>query len=199
MIYVGQHQTEDLNDGYMGSGIRIVRAIEKYGIENFEKTILFECKSKAEMNAKEVEIVNEDFISRDDVYNVIVGGENGSWEKIHQQGLHHLGGVNAMKKLSKNGLTPFTKFLKSLTPEEYVQYWKDHSTIKSFRCDWTGRKHNEETKKKIGLANSISQAGSRNSQYGKMWICNDLTRESRSILKTDPIPDGWRRGRICKK
>ena len=52
MIYVGKHQTEDLNDGYMGSGIRIVRAIEKYGVENLEKTILFECSSVEEMNAK---------------------------------------------------------------------------------------------------------------------------------------------------
>ena len=67
----------------MGSGIRIKRAIEKYGIKNFEKTILFECSSVEEMNSKEAEIVNEDFIARDDVYNVIVGGENGSWQKIH--------------------------------------------------------------------------------------------------------------------
>lgn len=61
----------------MGSGIRIKRAIEKYGIENFEKTILFECSSEIEMNAKEAEIVNEDFIARDDVYNIELGGKGG--------------------------------------------------------------------------------------------------------------------------
>lgn len=34
--------------------------------------------------------------------------------------------------------------------------------------------------------------------YGKMWICNDETHESKSILKTDPIPEGWKKGRFCK-
>ena len=66
----------------MGSGIRIVRAIKKYGVENFEKTILFECTSVEEMNAKEAEIVNEDFIARDDVYNINVGGA-GSWDYLN--------------------------------------------------------------------------------------------------------------------
>lgn len=82
MIYIGQHQTENVDDGYMGSGIRIRRAIEKYGLENFEKTILFECKSEEEMNAKEAEIVNEDFIARDDVYNICLGGMDGSWKSL---------------------------------------------------------------------------------------------------------------------
>ena len=33
IIYIGQHQTENVNDGYMGSGPRIRRAIEKYGLD----------------------------------------------------------------------------------------------------------------------------------------------------------------------
>lgn len=28
--YIGQHGTEDLNDGYMGSGVKLQRAIAKY-------------------------------------------------------------------------------------------------------------------------------------------------------------------------
>ena len=50
-IYIGQHQTYDLNDGYLGSGILLRRAIEKYGEENFKREILFECSSVEEMNA----------------------------------------------------------------------------------------------------------------------------------------------------
>ena len=83
MIYIGKYMTNDKDDDYMGSGIRIRRAIEKYGIENFEKTILFECESADEMNAKEAEIVNEDFIARDDVYNIKLGGDGG-WDEINR-------------------------------------------------------------------------------------------------------------------
>lgn len=39
-IYVGQHKTEILEDGYLGSGKLIRRAVEKYGKENFEREIL---------------------------------------------------------------------------------------------------------------------------------------------------------------
>ena len=38
--YVGSHGTDNLNDGYLGSGIAITRAIEQYGSQNFSKVIL---------------------------------------------------------------------------------------------------------------------------------------------------------------
>jgi hypothetical protein len=40
-IYIGKHITKDKNDDYMGSGKLITRAIEKYGLENFKKEIIF--------------------------------------------------------------------------------------------------------------------------------------------------------------
>ncbi len=43
---------------------------------------------------------------------------------------------------------------------------------------------------------SESQQGDKNSQYGSMWIYSTELRESKKILKTDKIPEGWNKGRI---
>ena len=58
MYYIGAHKTNDINDGYMGSGKYIKLAIEYYGIENFDKKILFNFSTEDEMWEKEKELVN---------------------------------------------------------------------------------------------------------------------------------------------
>ena len=74
--YRGAHYgTPD--DDYMGSGKAIRAAIKKYGRMNFTKTILCECESEDLMYAKECELVNPEFVSRNDTYNIRLGGQGG--------------------------------------------------------------------------------------------------------------------------
>ncbi|MCK9529466.1 MAG: GIY-YIG nuclease family protein [Gammaproteobacteria bacterium] len=56
-FYIGAHSTKNLDDGYMGSGKRIRYAIEKYGIDNFNKEILRFYNTKVEMYLAEKELV----------------------------------------------------------------------------------------------------------------------------------------------
>ena len=73
-IYIGQHATKKLDDGYYGSGTRITEAIANEGRESFSKEIIHIFTSKEEMIQKEKEIVDIEFISREDTYNIIPGG-----------------------------------------------------------------------------------------------------------------------------
>ena len=83
MIYIGKHVTTNIDDEYFGSGTYIKAAQNKHGLQHFKKEILFELQNEDEMNLLERLVVNEEFIKRDDVYNMIVGSYNlTEYEKI---------------------------------------------------------------------------------------------------------------------
>lgn len=77
-FYIGAHSTEILEDGYLGSGKYLKRAVLKYGRENFAREILFVYSDKEQMYSKEREIVTEDFILTNNVYNLKLGGSGGN-------------------------------------------------------------------------------------------------------------------------
>jgi hypothetical protein len=76
-IYIGCHQTNNLDDGYMGSGKYIQRAYIKHGIENFTKEILDFYPDIKTMFDAEAKIVNRDFIKENSNYNLAEGGKGG--------------------------------------------------------------------------------------------------------------------------
>lgn len=90
-IYVGFHKTEDIYDDYMGSGKLIKEAITEFGVQNFKKDIIAIFDNKDDAEALEAEIVNKDFVLRDDTYNLSIGGNvcilygenNGFYGKHH--------------------------------------------------------------------------------------------------------------------
>ena len=57
-IYIGLHSTDNLDDGYLGSGVFLKQAIKKYGYQNFKKEILYIFDNKKDMIEKEKEIVS---------------------------------------------------------------------------------------------------------------------------------------------
>jgi hypothetical protein len=74
-IYIGVHETYNINDRYLGSGKIIKQAIKKYGKHNFTKEILKIFKTRGEAFEYERALVDAEFITRSDVYNITEGGE----------------------------------------------------------------------------------------------------------------------------
>jgi group I intron endonuclease len=67
-FYIGSHKTQDLNDGYFGSGIYLNRSIKKYGIDKFTKEIIEFCNTEDQLRKRETEIL--DTIRNDNTYNL---------------------------------------------------------------------------------------------------------------------------------
>jgi len=76
--YIGMHSTSRIDDGYMGSGILIKKAIKHHGIENFKKEVLLFCKNKKDMSIQERKIINKDIVKDPNSYNLITGGKRRS-------------------------------------------------------------------------------------------------------------------------
>lgn len=92
MIYVGVHRTENLSDGYMGSGLLLVEARRQYGPDAFTKKILKVFDNADDMFNMEAEIVDQDFIRSKQTYNLMKGGPGGPKEaretKYYKSGEH---------------------------------------------------------------------------------------------------------------
>lgn len=203
-IYIGSHKTGDLNDEYMGSGLMLNRAFQKYGIENFDKQTLFIFDTADEMYKKENELVNEDFIQRKDTYNLKIGG-NGGWDYINNSGKNLYGKNGQIGYGGENLNIARTNFVERLkTDIDFKNQFRQKISkgMKKFYKEnpnpFAGRTHTEETKRKIGKANSINQQGSRNSQYGKCWVSDLETQKSFSVKKEQLetyLTSGFVRGR----
>ena len=52
-IYIGQHTTENIDDGYLGSGVILQKAFKKYGKENFTREIIALADTQEDLNHAE--------------------------------------------------------------------------------------------------------------------------------------------------
>lgn len=182
-IYIGCHKTKDINDNYMGSGTRIKMALKKYGIENFTKEILYIFDSPEEMFNRETMIVDDNFVLREDTYNLKIGG-SGGWETYNKD--------CDRSKVDRSHIT--LEFRKKLSMLATKRHEDGIYTTFNFK----GRTHSKEVKDYIGEINAKKQKGKGNSQYGKIWIHSLIEKRSMKIMKTDKIPNGWIKGRKMK-
>lgn len=207
-IYIGCHKTKNINDDYMGSGTLLKSAKNKYGIENFEKEILYIFDNAEQMFEMESQLVDEAFIKRRDTYNIKKGGSGGfdylnnnpnyvnpTHQFEHIQKMSNKGVVNRLKKLElmrqdvlwwEECKKKIRKSVLSLYANGYTNPFKD-------------KKHTDSTKKLIGSKNAVHQVGEGNSQYNTRWIYHPGLKISKKISKAEDLPPGgWLEGRKIK-
>ena len=185
----------------MGSGKLISAAIKKHGLENFTKEVLFSFEDETSMNLKEAEIVTRDFCLRPDTYNLCPGG-NGGWGYLND-------GSDDHKKRCSAGARETNSKLK--TDDELKLKWKkslSRGHARSYEsgkrprvfvgksCVWVGRKHKEDSKRKM----SLSGSGSSNSQYGTKWVTDGFksVKVKHSAVDTY-LNSGYTLGRAINK
>lgn len=189
--YIGKHRTKDLDDGYMGSGKLLKRAIEKYGIENFTKEIIFVFDNEYEMNNKEKELV----VISEKTYNLCEGGRGGF------SYINSVYWTKEKRALRNKRISPFGKNIKihqmggkararihpNLSREIAIENHK--KKILGFY----GRQHSLASREKM-KGKRKNSTGERNSQYGTMWITNGS--QNKKIKSDAKIPEKWYKGRV---
>jgi len=180
-IYIGVHQTSNLDDGYYGSGININRAIKKYGKENFNKEILEFFKTEEDMFIKEKEIVNPDFLKLNYVYNITEGGK---------------GSFTYINSLPNQGHKPGQQRIASQIAADKLKYDLEHRKMFVEKMRKSNRKRVEEGKMHWQQPEYVNPATVHR------WISNDA--ESKSLyVHQDQISsytsNGWYLGRKYKK
>ena len=107
-FYIGMHQTNNIEDNYMGSGLLIKRAINKYGEDNFDKEYLYIFDNFDDMVEKEIELITNDLIESNQCYNLSLGGKGWStnWNSVHSREKMLAG----CKKGGKNNIINLQKY-----------------------------------------------------------------------------------------
>lgn len=172
MFYIGKHSTENINDLYLGSGVRINNAIKKYGREKFIKEILYIFETEDEALLQESKIIEELKIPNPLCYNVCPVGSG-----QRQKGIP-LSAEHRQKITNNNGM-------RGKTHSDRVR--KIISESKKGKPNWhKGRVRSDETRRKmseskIGIKLSAETRakiaaggmGEKNHNYGKCWITKD--------------------------
>jgi len=187
--YIGMHSTDDLEDGYLGSGNRLRLAIRKHGKESFKREILEFCKTREDLKKREIEVVNLDEISKEECMNLCVGGEGGWFVDIHNK---------TFKEKLSNDEVFRDKFIKTKSDNSKKAMIDGRLKSVNKSYDWTGKKHSDQTKQKIAELKIGTGTGETNSQYGTCWITKDGV--NKKIKKEDIetyLNEGWVKGRYA--
>ena len=166
-FYVGMHSTDNLEDGYLGSGKILGYSRHKYGDENHVKEILEYLPSRIVLKEREKEIVNEELLAQPLNINLKYGGEGGThgkekeiWQRPERKKQH-------TEMLKRNWSDPIYRAKQSAASSRTMS--SKHTEGKIKYDTFIGKKHSEEAKKKM------SETRKKNLAIKKSLLQNSTT------------------------
>jgi hypothetical protein len=167
-FYIGMHSTDDLDDGYFGSGQLLWRSIAKHGKEKHSKEILEFLPTRAAVKLREREIVTPDLLEDVLCMNLCPGGEGGA----------------------------IPQSTTAAARRKAVQTAKDRGvkwTWAGRKCEpqknqWTTLTPAAREKRKATMAVNEHQQGTKNSNYGlTVYVNPETNKRERHATR----PTGW--------
>lgn len=136
--YIGQHKVSKTYDYYLGSGIILKQAIEKYGRHNFKKEVLATCETQQEANEQERHFISLfNAVESDDFYNLAEGGQDGAGFKVYHDRLKQ--DPEYAKQQEEKRIAGMKKWQKE-HKQEMIKLGKQNIKVAQ---DWT-REHRKE-------------------------------------------------------
>lgn len=151
-LYIGQHKRtmnpKDIDDSwYLGSGVALQKAILKYGEENFDRVILYECDSASHLDYMEKIFINYYNAVDDDMfYNLATGGRGKPFvftDEIKQRMRH------PHKPMSEEGRKNMARQFSEETRKKLSE---------SAKANLTGYQHSDESKHNMSEAHKGSRS-----------------------------------------
>jgi hypothetical protein len=199
--YVGMHSTDNLDDGYFGSGKRLRFSLNYHGKDNHRKEILEFLPNRQNLKEREKEIVNDALLKEPLCMNLVIGGEGGGFVNEEHFNKFQMAGSKAGNKAFKEKLENDLEFREAFSKKRSENNKKAIREGKIIpindRYSWVGKKHSEESKNKMSEISKGTGTGESNSQYGTCWVTKEGT--NKKINKDDldsHLNEGWVKGRF---
>ena len=203
--YIGMHSTDDLDDGYFGSGQLLWKSIKKHGKEKHSKEILQFLPNRKELKSRERELVNEEIVNDPLCMNLQLGGGGGFSSEEQRSAFFKAASdkearIRAVKTIRQK-IEEDKFYAETFAANRKKSCALAHSAVKNRdqvleRACCAAARHLSKEKRKATLAALKHMQGEKNSQFGTCWVINGL--KPIKIMKEELdeyLMNGYRRGR----
>jgi arsenate reductase-like glutaredoxin family protein len=193
--YIGMHSTDDMDDGYFGSGKILWYSIRKHGKEAHIKEILELLPSREALKHREKQLNTDELRADVMCMNIAPGGGGGFIDAAHQQKCAAAGGSKSWMKNVKLMHTAEATQKRVETKRKTGVDIKSAATMRE-----TANSPKAMAKRKLTFAERGHMRGEKNSQFGTCWVTDGVKPVKIKKEQLDEfLLNGYRRGRSSRE